>query len=166
MADAVPSTRPVLFHALLRPHRSLSPGGFAVLMAAVIVAFLGIGVGFFLVGAWPVIGFCGLEVLLIWWCFKLNFRSLQRHETILLTDNELELKRVAPDGKVERVAFQTYWLRVRIDEAPGRSSRLVLSSHGREESIGAFLAPDERVDLARALEQALARQRGPAGAAG
>lgn len=162
MANSLPLDRPVLFHALLRPHRSLSPGGFAVLMAAVIVAFAGIGLGFFLAGAWPVIGFCGLEVLLIWWCFKLNFRSLRRHETILLTDGELELRRIAPDGTVERIALQTYWLRVRLDESPGRSSRLVLASHGREISVGAFLAPDERVELARALEQALARQRGPA----
>jgi uncharacterized membrane protein len=166
MSDAVPAPRAVLFHALLRPHRSLSPAGFRVLMAAVVAGFSAIGIAFFLVGAWPVIGFCGFEVLLIWWCFKLNFRSLERHETILLTENELELRRVGPDGTVERIAFQPYWLRVRLDESQGRSSRLVLSSHGRETSVGAFLAPDERVELAHALEQALARQRRPTTGAG
>jgi uncharacterized membrane protein len=166
MTDAADTARPILFHALLRPHRSMSPTGFRVLMGVLVVAFFSLGLGFFLVGAWPVIGFCGFEVLLIWWCFKLNFRSLRRYETLLLTDDALELRRVQPDGTVERIAFQPYWLRLRLDEAPGRSSRLVLSSHGREISVGGFLAPDERVDLARALEQALRRQRGPAGAAG
>lgn len=164
MTAAIPTSPPVLFHALLRPHRSLSPTGFRALMAAVVALFAAIGLAFFLVGAWPVVGFCGFEALLIWWCFKLNFRSLERYETILLTDRALELCRVAPGGAVERIAFQPYWLRVRLEESPGRSSRLVLASHGREEPVGAFLSPDERVALARALEQALARQRAPAAA--
>jgi len=166
MTGAADTAHPVLFHALLRPHRSMSPAGFRVLMGVMVAAFFGLGLGFFLVGAWPVIGFCGFEVLLIWWCFRLNFRSLRRYETLLLTDDALELRRVQPDGTAERIAFQPYWLRLRLEEAPGRSSRLVLSSHGRQISVGGFLAPDERVDLARALEQALKRQRGPAGATG
>lgn len=163
MAD---TAQPVLFHALLRPHRSLSPQGFRVLMGVLAAVFSAIGLAFFSIGAWPVMGFCGFEVLLVWWCFRLNFRSLRRYETILLTDSELELRRVRADGTAERIAFQPYWLRLRLDESPGRSSRLVLSSHGREESVGAFLSPDERIDLARSLERALARQRGQAGAAG
>lgn len=157
-APAVPP-EPVLFDATLHPHRSLSPAGFRVLMAVLAGTFLAIGAIFYLAGAWPVVGFCGLELALVYMCFRLNFRDLRRYETIRLTERELELCRVAPDGSAERLAFQPYWLRVRLEDRIGRSSRLVLSSHGREAAVGSFLSPEEREQLARALNEALARQR-------
>ncbi len=157
--SAPTADRQAVFGAVLQPHRSLSPFGFRVLMAAVCIAFCAVGLAFLLVGAWPVLGFCGLEVVLIYALFRLNFRSLARYETIRLTDRELELCRIAPDGATERVTFQPYWLRVTVEEKPGRASRLILSSHGRAVTVGAFLAPDERVALAEALTEALARQR-------
>lgn len=149
----------VLFDAELRPHNSLSPSGFRALMAALAAAFLGVGAVFFAAGAWPVVGFCGLELVLVYLFFKLNFRDLRRYEILRLTDTALDVLRVAPDGSAERVSFQPYWLRVTIENAPGRSSRLVLSSHGNSLDVGAFLAPEEREDLARALGDALRRQR-------
>jgi len=161
------TSEPVLFDALLRPHRSLSPAGFRVLMAASAVAFLGVGGVFLVAGAWPVVGFCGLELALVYLFFRLNFRDLRRCETIRLTKHELEIRRIAPDGAVaERISLQAYWVRVSIRNAPGRANRLVLSSHGRELAVGAFLAPEEREDLAQALIDALARQRRAPGAQG
>lgn len=157
--------QPVLFGATLHPHRSLSPAGFRVLMAVLTISFLGIGLVFYLAGAWPVVGFCGLELALVYLFFKVNFRDLRRYETIRLTESELEICRVAPDGRAERVAFQPYWLRVSLEDRAGRSSRLVLSSHGQDEAVGSFLAPEEREQLARALSDALARQRPAPGAA-
>lgn len=167
IASAAPGPaplEPLLFGAELHPHRSLSPAGFRVLMVACAVAFLGLGAVFFVAGAWPVIGFCGLELVLIYVFFKLNFRDLRRCETLRLTDGELEVRRVAPDGTIDRVVFQSHWLRVRLEERVGRSNRLLLASHGREISVGEFLSPDERADLARALNAALARRRHSAGA--
>ncbi len=154
----------VLFDARLHPHKSLSQAGFRVLMAVLAAAFLGVGAVFFLAGAWPVIGLCGLELVLVYLFFRLNFRDLRRYETIRLTDTELEVRRVAPDGSAERISFQPYWLKVTIETAPGRSSRLVLSSHGRTLDVGSFLAPEEREDLARAINNALWRQRRAPGA--
>lgn len=154
----------VLFDARLRPHKSLSQAGFRVLMAALAAAFLGVGAVFFLAGAWPVIGFCGLELALVYLFFRLNFRDLRRYETVRLTDTELEIQRVAPDGRAERISLQPYWLKVTVESAPGRSGRLVLSSHGRTLDLGSFLSPAEREDLARALNDALARQRRAPGA--
>lgn len=153
---------PVLFHARLNPHCSLSPSGFRVLMAAVVLAFSGIGSAFYALGAWPVVGFCGLEVLLIWWCFKLNFRHLERYETVLLTDDALEIRRVDSKGRVERIVLQPYWLTVRLEEEPSGANRLLVRSHGRDVAIGGFLSPEERIDLKRALDAALRQQRAPA----
>jgi uncharacterized membrane protein len=154
----------VLFDARLTPHRSLPQAGFRVLMAALAAAFLGLGAVFFAAGAWPVIGFCGLELVLVYLFFRINFRDLKRYETIRLTENALEIARVAPDGGAERITFQPYWLAVTVEDAPGRSSRLVLASHGVSADIGAFLAPEEREDLARALGEALQRLRRAPGA--
>jgi uncharacterized membrane protein len=150
---------PAVFDAVLQPHRSLSPRGFRVLMTVVCVVFSAVGLAFFLLGAWPVSGFCGLEILLIYGLFRLNFRSLTRYETIRLTDTELELRRVAPDGSAERITLPPNWLKVVIEESPGRSSRLILTSHGHSVDVGGFLAPDERVALADALNEALRRLR-------
>lgn len=153
----------VLFDARLNPHRSLSPVGFRMLMAAIAAAFLGVGAVFFAAGAWPVIGFCGLELALVYLFFQLNFRDLRRYETIRLTGTALEIRRVAPDGGAELVSFQPYWLKVAVENSPGRSSRLVLSSHGRALDVGSFLSPEEREDLARALGDALRRRRRASG---
>lgn len=161
-ASAAPGS--VLFDARLCPHQSLSSAGFRLLMTVLAAAFLAIGAVFFFAGAWPVIGFCGLELALVYLFFRLNFRDLRRYETIRLTDTELEVRRVAPDGSAERVSFQPYWLKVALENAPGRSSRLVLSSHGRELDVGSFLTPEEREDLARALTDALKRRRRAPGA--
>ena len=164
MIPVDPPAAPTLFQAQLRPHCSLGPTGFRVLMTAVVLAFSGIGTAFYALGAWPVVGFCGLEVVLVWWCFKLNFRHLQRYETLRLTAGELELRRVSAAGAVERLTFQPYWLQVRLEEEPSGANRLLLRSHGREVSIGGFLSPDERIDLKHALDAALRQQRSdPAG---
>ena len=150
-----PAAPPVLFDAVLRPHRSLSPAGFAVLMGAVAAVGFGTGVAFLMAGAWPVFGFCGLEVLLIYVCFRLNYRSAGLFERVRLTGAALTVERRDWRGRARLWTFQPYWLRVAMDDPPRHDSRLTLSSHGRSLVIGSFLAPEERAELARALRHAL-----------
>ena len=101
-ADTLPQGPPdaerPLFSAVLTPHRSLGPKGFMVLMAAVCVVSFGTGLFFYMLGAWPVIGFMGLDVALIYIAFKLNFRALRLYETVDLTGNALTVTRVAPSA--------------------------------------------------------------------
>lgn len=159
-ALAPPPAPPRLyFDAVLQPYRSLSPSGFWLLMAVVCGASLSAGTGFLVIGAWPVCGFLGLEVVLIYLAFRLSYRGARLTETLQLSDRELVVRRTPPDGAVGEWRFQPYWLRVALDEPPRRDSRLTLSSHGRRLAIGSFLAPEERRQLARALRAALARQR-------
>ena len=63
-----------LFSALLTPHRSLNRTGFVALMVFLSAVSFATGVVFTLMGAWPVLGFLGLDVLVIWWAFRINFR--------------------------------------------------------------------------------------------
>ncbi len=151
---------PVLFDALLTPHRSLSPSGFVILMAFVCAISFTAGLIFFLAGAWPVVGFLGLDVLLIYLAFRLNYRHGRAYETLELTPRSLTLRRVDHWGKASSWRFQPTWLQVLIDDPPEHHSQLTLRSHGRSVTIGAFLTPVERLDLARSLRRALARAKG------
>jgi len=145
-----------IFDAVLTPHRSLPPLGFALLMAGVAVISFVAGLAFFLVGAWPVVGFLGLDVLLIYLAFRASYRSARQSERVSLTERELVVERTSAYGSVSRWAFQPYWVRIDLTETPGPDTTLVLRSHGRSLTIGGFLSPPERAEFADALEQALA----------
>ncbi len=149
----------VFFDAVLRPYRSLSRLGFAILMVGVAVGGGVIGVTFLLAGAWPVTGFCGLEILLFYGFFRLNYRDGRAYETVRLTDRALTVRRVAPNGRAETWRVPPFWLRVSMDDPPAHHSQITLATHGRSLRIGAFLTPHERLDLARAIRAALAKYR-------
>jgi uncharacterized membrane protein len=152
---------PVLFDAVLHPHRSLSPRGFGILMGCVGAVTLGLGGAFYLIGAWPIFGLLGLDLLLLWIAFRINYRAARMYERVRLTEAELTVQRVDHRGRASAWRFQPYWLRVSMDEPPEHDSQVLLSSHGRRLVVGSFLSPEERADFARALGAALARARGP-----
>jgi uncharacterized membrane protein len=154
-----PAPQSCYFDAELVPHRSLSARGFRIMMAVVIVANLTVGAVFYFSGAWPIFGFMGLDVGLLYFFFRLNYRNAQLLETLRLTDDALEVRRRFPDGEERRWIFEPYWLRVEIDDPPGHDSKLVLSARQRRVTIGSFLTAEERGEVARALREALQRQR-------
>ena len=91
---------PTLFSAIITPHRSLSRTGFLAVMALVGgLSFIG-GLFFFLLGAWPVIGFLGLDVVLVYWAFRANYRAAAAFEEVTVTPSELRLRRVSHRGEV------------------------------------------------------------------
>ena len=145
----------VHFSTLLRPHRSLSPIGFKWLIRVVIAANLLIGLPMYLLGAWPVAGFAGLDVALLWWLFHRNYFDARRSETLRLTDRELVVERIAPDGEREEHRLDAYWLKVELGE------RLAVASRGNRVVVGRFLAPAERRKVANELKAALAAMRAP-----
>jgi len=155
------SDAPVLFDVLLMPNRSLSPVGFALLMGAVSLVSFGAGLTFYLIGAWPIVGFLGLDVLLVYVAFRVSFRRMRAFETLRLTEAALVFERVSPAGARRCWTFQPYWLSVEFDDPPHHGSQLRLRSHGRSVTVGAFLAPPERANLATTLRQALHRLKNP-----
>lgn len=161
MAENDPRRQPDSgFHAMLTPHRSLSPAGFVILMAAVGCTSFVLGMMFLMMGAWPVFGFLGLDVLLIYIAFKLNYRSGRRFELVDVTREQLIVTRVHPCGRRESFDFNPFWARVLLSEWPDGRTELRLAAHGRELLFGQFLTDDERRDFASALKGALTEARG------
>jgi uncharacterized membrane protein len=152
---------PASFTALLTPHRSLGPKGFMVLMGAVCAVSFGTGVLFYMIGAWPVIGFMGLDVALIYIAFRLNFRALRLYETVDLTPEALTVTRVQPSGKAQAWSFNPYWVRLKLEQRIGRSTELSIASHGNRLIIASFLTDTEREDFAAALTAAIAASGSP-----
>lgn len=148
-----------LLDLTLRPHRSLSPTGFAWLMALLCGVSFAAGLVFFLVGAWPVIGFLGIDVLLVWIAFRASYARGRQHERIVLHADRLEIERVDPRGKVATETWQPYWLKVDLADRPGHPAAVRLSSHGKHTWLGAFLPIDEREPVARMIEDALGKIR-------
>lgn len=144
---------------MLYPHRSLGPLGFALLMGAIVAVSAGVGAGFFMIGAWPVTGFFGLDILLVYLAFRWNYREGRRAELIRLDHDGLTVRRVEPDGRHREWRFEPYWVRVSIDDPPRHDSQLILSSHGRHLVLGGFLTPRERLEVATALRAALSAHR-------
>jgi uncharacterized membrane protein len=147
------------FDAELMPHRSLGRRGFRLLIAVVAAANLAVGIGFFWLGAWPVFGFMGLDVALLYFLFRLNYRDAQQKELVRLTDDALIVRRVKGNGEEEKWSLEPYWLRVEMDDPPRHDSTLVLAARERRLIIGAFLTPEERLHVAQSLRRALHRQR-------
>jgi len=155
--------QPELFSALLTPHRSLNRTGFVVLMVFLSVVSFATGLAFLLMGAWPVFGFFGLDVLAVYWAFRVNFYRAQAIEEITITASELRVRRVSHRGHEVEWVFNPLW--VQLDQkthAEFGIEKLYLVSRGRKISVGSFLGADEKASLAKALTAALhAAKRGP-----
>lgn len=150
----------VVFSAVLRPHRSLSPRGFGLLMTAIALLSFFVGFAFWLLGAWPVVGFCGLDVLLIQLAFHLNFRDARAAEEVQLTHERLSITQISPRGEARETGFNPYWARLEVERQPEIGvTALRVVSHGVHQVIGAFLPPVERESFASALSAALAKVR-------
>ena len=160
--DPAPA-EPELFSALLTPHRSLSRTGFLVLMGFVSAVSFVAGVAFWMMGAWPVFGFFGLDVLLVYWAFRVNFRRAKATEEISVTASELRVRRVSHRGHVVEWVLNPLW--VQLDQkthAEFGIEKLYLVSRGRRVSIASFLGADEKASFAKALLAALqVAKRGP-----
>ena len=104
--------QPKLFSARLTPHRSLNRTGFLVLMAFLTAVSFAAGVAFLVMGAWPVFGFFGLDVLVIYWAFRINFRRAAAVEEISVTPSELRVRRISHRGHVVEWVLNPLWVRL------------------------------------------------------
>jgi uncharacterized membrane protein len=161
--DNGPMAEPTLFCAILSPHRSLGRGGFLLVMLAVGGMSFVAGLVFFILGAWPVVGFLGLDVLLVYAAFRASYRAAAAYEEVTVTPSELKLRKVSHRGEIAEWTLNPVWVRLeRLASEEFGIERLFLVSHGRKLPVATFLGPNEKASFATALSAALGEaRRGP-----
>lgn len=153
------SERPV-FDATITPHRSLGRNGFRIVMTLVCLASIVSSIPFVVLGAWPVAGFFGLDILALFIAFKVNFNAARAFERIVVTPLEVLLRKVSHHGTEAIWRSNPAWTKLERerDEDYGLMG-LSLVSRGRSVSVAAALSPQEREGFADALGAALASAR-------
>jgi uncharacterized membrane protein len=159
--DATHALDAPLFAATLVPHRSLGRRGFIAVMALVSLVSFTAGYVFYRIGAWPVMGFCGLDVLLIYGAFRLNYRAARAYEEIEVRRHEILLRKVSARGREVEFRFNPDWVRLEVARSEDEGvTRINLVSRGRGVPIADFLNPDDRTTFAKAFSAALTEARG------
>ena len=153
---------PVLFEAVSRPPRSLSARGMRWLCGLAGAGAAVPGVMFWVIGAWPILGFLGVEVTLVLGLVALHRRwSAAAVEVVRLTPAELRVMTANGRGGRRETAFEPYWTRVALVEEAGGVARLSLEQRDRRVEFGCYLSAEEKRDLAAALTTALRQYRNP-----
>jgi uncharacterized membrane protein len=151
---------PTIFSAVITPHRSLPRAGFVTLMSFFGAISFAAGVAFLVDGAWLVFGFFGLDVLLLYWAFKLNYRHAAAYEEVKVTPAALTVRKVSHRGIAREWVLNPLW--VKLDKVVHEEfgiERLFLVSRGKELAIASFLGPDEKASFAKALGAALSEAK-------
>ena len=154
------TTTAPLFAAELTPNRSLSRRGMHLVIGLVAALAALPGLIFFAMGAWPVVGFMGLDVLAIAWALHASMRASRRREQITLWPDRLELVVTDLKGAESVKGFNPKLVRLVIErDFNERATALKLRVPQGETEIGAFLAPDDRSSFAKVFGTALRKAR-------
>ncbi len=162
MAISDPQTEAerLVFHAILRPHRSLGPRGLAFVIGFFALCLSLIAVPFLVAGAWPIVGFLGLDAVLIWLALRVNAAEGRNEEQIFLSRILLLIRQLDWRGARREAKFNPRWLRLEREVHPEWGLERLSVVQGRQrEVIGACLNPEDRADFARAFSDALAEAR-------
>ena len=140
------------FSLVARRNNSLGRGGRLGVFAFIFVVSVGIATAFAILGAWLILPFAGLEMLVLY----LAFRHVERHagdyELIAIDGDRVEVESFE-GGRHRRHAFNRQWARLVVS---GECSRIALRSHGRELEIGRFVGAERRLEIARELGRRMA----------
>lgn len=150
----------VIFSATLVPHRSLSRRGFVILMSVIAGLWFLTGAYFWSLGAWPVTGFVGLDVIAVWLAFILNYRAARTVQDIEVTRAALVIRTERPGGRAQEFRFNPLWVRLEVEELDDEGvARIAIRSRDGRVPVGAFLNPEDRTSFARAFGAALAEAK-------
>ncbi len=152
-----PSTRPapVIFSAVLEPNRSASVRNLNTAVLIFALGSLPFCVMFWFLGAWPVVGFVGVDVLILACLLRIHHWAGRAREVIHLTEKELTVERISHWGRVRQVSLSPNWLRVRVEDIDDYRNRLEIANRDETHVIGNFLSRQEKIELADALRRGL-----------
>ena len=145
----------IFLNLTVLPYRSLSKKGFKNLMLVVCFIFFSVGIFFWHIGAWPVFGFLGLDVFLLYYAFRINYKSGEIFETIQLIKQNLLITRNFPSGKKQTWNLEPYWTKVEILNPATHQHNLIIKSKNKVVSLGSFLNYNDKKILLKKIESAL-----------
>jgi uncharacterized membrane protein len=149
-----------VFAAEIKPHRSLGPRGVALVLGSFAALTAVVSVPFVLIGAWPVIGFLGLDLLALWVAFRLSFAQARACEQVALTYVELLVRKVSAGGLAREWRFNPLWVRIETEQdADFGMTKIAVASRSERLAVADALSPAERADFADAFGRALATAR-------
>ena len=149
----------VYLDAVLEPPRSLTPRGFnRVMLVLGGMSFMS-SLQFLSIGAWPVMGFMGLEFLVLWMVFRFSFRAQTARTYVRVTAEAVDVRKVDGWGRERRACLAAHFARVEFDRAADGSNALRVAASNRAYAVGEFLTPRERETFARRLAQAISDAR-------
>lgn len=140
------------------PYRSLGSAGFRVLLGVVVAANATGAIYFSALGAWPVAGFMGLDVLAILVAFRLSYAQARAYERISIDPGHIVIEHCDARGRTTREEMPSYWAQIVFD-GDDEQGAVWVRSHGRSVPVGTHLPGPERHLFATRLRQALREVR-------
>lgn len=143
---------------LIRPNRSLEWRGIKRFYLGMVVVSFGIAVIFAWQGAWLILPFAGLEMLVLGGALYTVACRGYRWQTIYIKGNQVDIAE-GRSCKHQRQTLQRAWAQVAVQPSPiyGHPTRLLIRSHGQTVEIGSYLNESEKTKLAQELRDALRR---------
>jgi len=139
------------FNFTARRNNSLTSSDRILAFGFIALVCLGIAVAFACFGAWLILPFAGIEVLVLFLAFRWIERHARDYERLTIAGDVLQIE-IAERERVERLQINRWWAQV-VCERNG--SRLALRSHGREIEFGRHLSNEQRLVVAGALKEQL-----------
>jgi len=141
------------YKVIARPRCALSSRGMVVIVTIIASFSLLIGLGFFLIGAWLVLPFAGLEVLAIALAFYHIHRHAGDYESLTIEGDSLAIEKHDCNHD-SRTVFNRYWAQILLRQRPSGDHALLVRSHGKEVEFGRrYLSDDQRLMLVQQLKE-------------
>jgi uncharacterized membrane protein len=155
MVDVSGTTSSAHYSITARPNCSLSAASTLCVFSLIALVTLGISLGFALLGAWLVLPFAGLELLVLWLCFRHVWHHVHDFERLVIDNDKVIVDMHDPQSD-SHFELNSCWAQVVMDMLPdGECRRLALRSHGKEIEFGRLLNSRERLDLGLNLKARL-----------
>ncbi|MCP3689153.1 MAG: DUF2244 domain-containing protein [Gammaproteobacteria bacterium] len=137
---------------LIRPNRSMTAKGMIIFVGLVGLAIFLMALRFVLLGAWVVLPFAVLEIILLAAGFWMYERASRYRETVRVSRSNFYINKESVQG-LKTSQFNPDWVQVVLQPDPGNwyPSRLLIRSHDKQVEIGACLTDQEREALTKAL---------------
>ena len=100
-------------------------------------------------------GFIGLDVALLYYAFKINYKSGEIFETLKIEKETFLITRNFPSGKQQSWNLEPYWASVELNSQKRNEENLILKSKDKVVLVGSFLNYNDKRKLFDRIQEAI-----------